>query len=123
MSSEIISLPRTAASPAGSLLTRLAASAPGVTVKYSHTGKLTIFSRWLAINRGRHSTRFRHTRKQVEQVVLKEADLDLTKSGVACFDNGEKLAYFLVAEGAHSPIEDDSTIADLKKDQYLLWHL
>lgn len=123
MNDTIITLPRSAAATAAgtSTLTRLAASAPGVTVKYDHSGKRTIFSRWLAINRGRHDTRFRHSRKKFAQLVLKEEDIALA-DGITCFDNGEKLAYFSVVDGVPTRLEDAS-VPNLKDDQYVIWHL
>ena len=121
MSDSIITLPKTTATSAGSQLTRLAISDPGTVIKYNHAGKVTIFSRWLAINRSRHGVRFRHSRKEFAQLSLSEEGIKPTIEGVACVDNGDRLAYFSILGGSINPI-DDGAVTDLPKDKYALWH-
>lgn len=121
MSDSIITLPKIPTTSAGSQLTWLAASNPGTVIKYSHAGKVTIFSRWLAINRSRHGVRFRHSRKEFAQLSLSEDDIKPTIEGIACVDNGSRLTYFNIFRGSINPI-DDGTVADLPKDKYALWH-
>lgn len=106
------------------LLDQVAESPSGTLWYYSHQGLRTPFSRWLAINRQRRNTRFRHTAKDISRVVFSITDV-AEEDGIVAFDNGRSknyLAYYQVDQGRVSLLAPNQ-VQNLKVTGYFLWKL